>query len=628
MKKYIAIVSVFLFAPTVYAGTTEPINLSTTTVVNKGTALQNPVASSVQVITREDIEKSAASNLVDILQGKAGIQIKDSIGDRRHVSFSLRGFGENSVNNTLLLVDGRPLNEPTMKAPNFNAIPLFNIERVEIIRGSGAVLYGDQAVGGVINIITRQPQGTGGYIEATRGSQDMEVYRGNTYLSLDNGLSVYLSGVSGSGDNYRKNNQTNYDDFFARLRYDHDLGWLLYEHQTSHDNLHLPGSLTYKQKKDNRRQSSALDWQSDRTKTDRFALQQRLTDELTAYLDYANSKRNGEVFTWGTDKKNSTDIESFSPRITLRLATGTELLAGYDYIKSEAKGFNNSTQRKEDWYINLNQPLNERLFLTLGYRTSKVDDSFTANNKHHGRENSTSLGLVWQATDNLQFFLKREDVLRWANVDDNGLVLPQVVYLKPQTGTSWESGLEWVGNKQRHSLSLYRLNLNNEIFYDAVIANPDSFYGYGANINLDGTRRQGLMYEGSYDVTQRLTLLGQYSLTDARYRKGSYKGNAVGGVARHAASLMLDYALLDGFNLQLEAAYTGASYLSSDDGHTQGKEGGYTLYNLAAVYHYKNFSTKLRVNNIFNKNYNSYASVYGYYPAPKQVAELSVGYRF
>ena len=70
----------------------------------------------------------------------------------------IRGFGETGPLNTLVLVDGRRVNEIDLSGVDWTQIPLDQVERIEIVRGSGSVLYGDNAVGGVINIITKKPE--------------------------------------------------------------------------------------------------------------------------------------------------------------------------------------------------------------------------------------------------------------------------------------------------------------------------------------------------------------------------------------------------------------------------------------------------------------------------------------
>jgi iron complex outermembrane receptor protein len=320
----------------------------------------------------------------------------------------------------------------------------------------------------------------------------------------------------------------------------------------------------------------------------------------------------------------------------------SEWLIGHDHITSDyerVSGFGailfRQTQR--DWYSQLNQPLGLGLQATLGYRTSEAEDrNHSTGLSHTDREDSTSLGLSWQANDQTRLFIKREDVLRFANVDDNGYTIPGTDFLKPQTGLSWETGVEWQDAIQRYQLSIYRLDLQDEIAFDSTAPGPDAAFGFpGANVNLDDTRRDGLLLEGQRELTERLTLRGQYSFTDAEYRSGSFKGNDVPWVARHTAGMSLGYQLLDGLTTFLEANYTGPRHVASDDAHALPREGGYTLFNLGLNYDYQRLNAKLRVNNLTGKRYDSYASYSsflpgnkGLYAAPEEELQLSVGYRF
>ena len=210
-------------------------------LITRGTPLQVPAPASVRVIRRDEIERSGANTINDVLRSQAGIQLRDSIGDGSRATPSLRGFGENAVNNTLILVDGRRLNQPALAGADLNSVPLSNIERIEILRGAGTVLYGDQAVGGVINIITRTPLRNEAYVETSLGSHDLQAYRGHVFQQLGGGLSAYASGETRHTDNYRDHNNANYSNAFGRLRYDHARGFALYEYQTVDDELLYPG---------------------------------------------------------------------------------------------------------------------------------------------------------------------------------------------------------------------------------------------------------------------------------------------------------------------------------------------------------------------------------------------------
>jgi iron complex outermembrane receptor protein len=119
------------------------------------TATRYPIG--VSVITAQDIERSTASTVPQLLQSLAGIRTRDLSGSP-NVQVDMRGFGIFGDQNTLVLLDGVRISEYEQVPVNWASIPLASIERIEIMRGGGAVLYGSGATGGTINIITKAPQ--------------------------------------------------------------------------------------------------------------------------------------------------------------------------------------------------------------------------------------------------------------------------------------------------------------------------------------------------------------------------------------------------------------------------------------------------------------------------------------
>ncbi|NNT94418.1 TonB-dependent receptor plug domain-containing protein [Stutzerimonas nitrititolerans] len=608
-------------------------------VITRATNLKAPTPASVAVIDREQIEASASSDLLDVLRSQAGLQIRDTMGDGNRAAISLRGFGENAANNTLVLVDGRRLNQPTLASADLNSVPLANIERIEIIRGAGTVLYGDQAVGGVINIITRTPSSNEAYVEASRGSHDHEAFRGHLHQQLGGGFSLYASGETRSNDNYRDHNNADYSNAFARLRYEHDNGHVFYEYQTVDDELLFPNALSLAQRRQDRKQSNSLAWNDSKSQVHRLALEQRLSEIWSAHLDYSHSDQDGVgSFGPGSEFTQGTRIETISPRLTARFDSPlgqAEWLLGHDHITSDYEylaswGDTLAQQTLRDWYTQFSQDLGNGLNLVIGYRASEADDESTASSRaHRDREGSGSIGLSWQANEQTRVFIRREDVLRWANVDENGFVSPGVTFLKPQTGESWESGVEWNDTIQQYRLTVYRLELEDELMYDPTAPGPNSAWGFdGANINLDKTLRKGILLEAERQLSADLSIGGQYSFTDSEYRDGSFKGNDVPWVSRHSASAHVSYEILPGLRSYVEAVYTGKRYYSGDDANIQQKAGSYTLVNAALAYEYKQFNTKLRINNLTGKRYDAFATAASRYPAPEEEVQLSVGYRF
>lgn len=141
-------------------------------VVISATRVEQPlsdVLSSVSVISREEIARSQAPSLADLLQGEAGFEFGRTGGPGATTSFFLRG--QNSTN-LVILVDGVRSQVDAYGNLQLTDIPLQQIEKVEILRGNASALYGDAAIGGVINIFTRKSQTAGAYGQASVGSNN------------------------------------------------------------------------------------------------------------------------------------------------------------------------------------------------------------------------------------------------------------------------------------------------------------------------------------------------------------------------------------------------------------------------------------------------------------------------
>ncbi len=109
---------------------------------------------SVTVITREDIERTQAKSVVELLAGEAGLDAAVNGGYGKSTSLYLRGTNSDHV---LVLIDGLKINSATNGIPAWQYLPLDQIERIEIVRGPRSSLYGADAIGGVVQIFTRAP---------------------------------------------------------------------------------------------------------------------------------------------------------------------------------------------------------------------------------------------------------------------------------------------------------------------------------------------------------------------------------------------------------------------------------------------------------------------------------------
>jgi outer membrane receptor protein involved in Fe transport len=129
---------------------------------------------STTVLTREQIQASPETGVDQIVNRIPGVWSFTVPTGQLHPTgqpFSIRGFGSSTTINTLVMVDGVPINDPYFRTVDWSRISKGSIERIEIIRGGGATsLWGNMAMGGVVNIVTRQPTRTGVAADVSYGS--------------------------------------------------------------------------------------------------------------------------------------------------------------------------------------------------------------------------------------------------------------------------------------------------------------------------------------------------------------------------------------------------------------------------------------------------------------------------
>lgn len=150
------------------------------TSVSKRSQPLSSTPAAVHVITADDIRRSGATNLPEALKLAPGVHVANFSNNRWNVS--VRGFGGRYANKLLVLQDGRSMYSQAYSGVlwEFNDVPLETIERIEVIRGPGASIWGANAVNGVINIITRKARDAqGSQVATTMGSE----LRGGLFVS-------------------------------------------------------------------------------------------------------------------------------------------------------------------------------------------------------------------------------------------------------------------------------------------------------------------------------------------------------------------------------------------------------------------------------------------------------------
>lgn len=202
------------------------------------------VAQDVSVITKKEIESGSYRSVSEVLRNVMGLKLFEYGNRGSLASVSLRGSTAEQV---LILIDGKRLNKPGDGQFDLNAIsiPLENIERIEILRGSSSALYGADAMGGVINIITRIPDEPVTKFTASYGRFVARNINLNTSRKIGK-AGFYFSVAKEASEGFRANMQYDIDSINTKFTYDisNDIHINL-NVGYSHKDVGLPGSLTW-----------------------------------------------------------------------------------------------------------------------------------------------------------------------------------------------------------------------------------------------------------------------------------------------------------------------------------------------------------------------------------------------
>jgi vitamin B12 transporter len=189
-----------VFATSVQAIEVNPVVVSASRIEQP----LSDVLPAVSVITRDEIEKSQSMTLADLLQGEAGFEFARNGGPGTLTSFFLRG--QNSAN-LVLMIDGVRVQTDSLGSLTQTNMPLTQIDRIEILRGNAGALYGDAAIGGVINIFTRKGKGTmapyGSVSYGAYNTRDLSVGYGGEV----DGTGLDLSAGSSKSDGFSSMNK-------------------------------------------------------------------------------------------------------------------------------------------------------------------------------------------------------------------------------------------------------------------------------------------------------------------------------------------------------------------------------------------------------------------------------------
>ncbi|WP_163930643.1 TonB-dependent receptor [Paraferrimonas sp. SM1919] len=617
-------------------------DIETITVVGRSDKSVLDIPSNIQIIDKQLIQNSGATDVVSLVANQAGIQINDN---NTSASISMRGFGADSAaNNTLILVDGRRLNNQDISAPNLNLITLDNVERIEILSGSAGVLYGDQAVAGVINIITVDGWDDHLEVKLGGGSFNSQKYGLDGTKKVSNNLSVSVSLLHDQSDNYRAHNKHKRRQLDASVNYDSAAAHGYFGINQQKFDKQTPGKLTKTELEQDPTQvnpSFVNDYLNTVETNLRFGGGTEIS-KVWRWDVQGNYRINqGKSVAWGgAEQTTDRNLLELAPKFIASFSSA-ELITGIDvsYGDYHFKGLSRrNKQTKIAPFVHFKQPLIDTLDLNLGGRFASVSDDLTdANTYPEGKTisntaNAFELGLNYRPSKAQRLYARIESNYRFAKLDEQAYTSPGVVGLKPQTGISYEAGWDLNTQSQQLSINAYKLDLENEIIYDSNAPKPDGGQFNGANVNAESSTRLGIAASWQYQLSDTVNFNANYSYVDAKFTKGANTDKKLPWVSPHTAKASLNWFINDDITLFAEHLYTGERRLESDFANVGETLASYQLTNLALSYKLDALKLTARVENLFDTQYVSFATYSpwgnGYYPGVGSSLWVEASYRF
>ncbi len=592
------------------------------------------VPATVRVISQEDIHNSAARNVADLLRNQGTVQVRDSQGNGRDTSLTLRGFGASA--NALVLVDGRKLNNSDLGGPDLTAIALSDVERIEILEGGAGALYGDQAVGGVINIITRKVDRRQGQVAVGRGSYDAENYRASYSGALDSGWYYRMTSELERSDAYRDDSNVNYENYSTAVGYRYGGGEVFVDGRHTDSEYRLTGALSADAVRHDRRQagSSFNNYGAD-IRAFRAGIDHQFSDGIQLLATY--SDRDEDVLIKAASGFGDTvtvqarRVKAFDPRIilsgeNLRLTVGADIeRVDYDFALDFGFGFSGSAHQnhKRSEYAQLIYTPRENVEVMAGLRHANLEtdiDPFAVS--YDESATVQQLGMVWLGT-NWRLHLNRDETFRFPLADENVDFFGVINPLRVQRGVAWELGGSRQWRTVELNMALFEQNNSNEIGFDPAAGL------WGANTNFDDTRRRGISTEVRWQAAMDLDVRATYTYIDARFMDGRYEGNRVPDVARELIKVNANYVITPAASIFAELVYTGSQTL--DLANAADNLGGYTVANVAATLRWQAWTLQARINNITGKEYSEFVTFFsakGLFPSPERNGMLTLSYDF
>ncbi|WP_454727636.1 MULTISPECIES: TonB-dependent receptor family protein [Cupriavidus] len=624
-----------------------------------GTGLENSVQTfggARTLVKRDEIVNSGASNISDVLRRIPGLQISGSTsatGSSVGLHVGIRGLNPRNSFRSTMLIDGIPLAMAPYGQPNLvmSPVSMGNLDSIDVVRGGGAVRYGPQNVGGIINFKTRAipnapgltADGSARYNLYGHGGSNKQ-YSAFAGTQLDNGLGVALLYSGLDGQQWRDGSHDNYNDVALKWRYAISPTSEVYGKLSHYDVKSMtPGGLTAAQYRENPFQNThpTDSWRGKRDQID-IGYVNSISDtqefEIRSY--YYESSRKSSLINTAQGRNDfqprDNQVLGIEPRYTQRLQLGPtthDVTIGYRYIHESGTDTRYATALATGLQVGPSQVfdngtnahsvyLDDRIAyghwrVTPGIRYEKIGSdrqpSGTTDDTpfHVGNSRALpSLNVAYLVNDKLTLYTSYSTsfgAVQYTQLNSMSATNP----LKPEVAKTVEVGARLNGEQLHSELTVFDLRFDNQIL-SIPGTNPAVFR------NLGATSHNGVEFAIDYDFDKAsllagLNLYANYTYVRALQKSGDFDGNDVPFYSRQTATWGGRYTrqnwAFNVFATVQSAQYSDtANTVQESADATNGRVPGFSVWSAQVSYKIpgrKGSDLAFGINNLFDRRYYS-----------------------
>ncbi|MBI3854226.1 MAG: TonB-dependent receptor [Planctomycetes bacterium] len=599
------------------------------------------VPAGVTVVTGAQIKESGATSLVEVVERQPGFFAQGQVKGGYDRLMDLRGYNNGSGNGqrTLVMVDGRKTNSVVGSTTDWATIPLDNIDRVEIVRGPAAAIYGDTALAGVINIITK------------KGSKDPAAS-----LTLSGGTwSTFNAAASASAGSdkalfqvlafderthgYRRHSGYKGDTITARMDYDLEPTLKFFAKLGHHDDdRERPGSLTAAEMAAAGRRGTIRS--GDAHASEDYAdagMEKDFGDAGQLSVSLGHTRTDGNSF----DQEFQFRIDDGSALTQLQLkhvvapkvfdedlifTTGIDLsyesagaVAGSPGFSSEAS----YVRRLVGLYEQVELRAIEQVILTAGVRYDRA--LFALDREDNFGTDLDELraldqwcpqgGVTVKVVEAFSLFASAGRSFKYPTRDELVGFSATDPQLLPEHASTYQGGFRVRADKWASGeVTVYRMSVHDEIFFD-----PTFFGPFGTNINFGKVVHSGVETQTRVSPFPWIELFGTYTFTKVEIIQAldpTQVGKAYPVTPRHAASLGLT-GRCEGATLSIDGRYAGHRFLVGDFSNAGPTLSDYVAWDAKVSYAWKVLTGFVSVYNFTDRRYFDSGGINGRFnPAP------------